>query len=376
MMKIVELFLIIMSMMTSSSSSSSSSSPSPSSKKTKHSFLSRNPFDRETDSILLRLAYASDPSKVIDEFTKRSEPSLCYTHFIGHEDGLGSAIHQIANRILFSLLRNAPMISNATSLYSAHCESRSYSCLFEPFYDSMPRHELGNCVYNLSEWCFFEDAMIDNFRSSLLMETYMSIVVRYVTRPSPVLKSWIKSWSDRFELSSSLTKTLSVHVRRSDKETIFHHTNEDFLRKIVALKQKYGYDRVLLGSDSDVRTLIKTLIEKHEMKVIQIPNELFHSDPTFYQHKENQGSYHTTGLALMTQIHLMSRTQGFLGTMSSNTGRIVYELQNNKNSFYEMDGLDYFPCPMFYDPPYGVSWSTRAKCDSGFVWESRLRLCV
>ena len=348
----------------------------------RHSFLSRHPFsfssDRRCDRgecALRTLTSSSDPSKLLDEFNQGESDTGCYTLFLGHSGGLGSAIHLIANRILLSLARGAPMVSNATTPYATHCETQSYSCLFETFYGSTSRiPESAQCVYKASEWCFFKAAQI--FRSDSpdrLAETYMSILVRHITRPSPTLKSWIETWRSEFELTNLYSRTLAVHIRRSDKEEMFHHTDQEYLERIVMLNRKFGYDRVLLGSDSNMTELIELLERDHNIHVMYIPHELFAHDPTFYQDQRNHDNS-PTGLALMTQIHLMSQCAGFLGTLTSNIGRLVYELQNFSFSFFDMDGLNYFPCPMNYEPPYGSSWSTRANCTT--IYESRLRQCI
>ena len=351
----------------------------------RHSFLSRHPL-KSSSSIrrcdgrgcaLEKLTSSADPSTFLDSFTHKESDVGCYTLFLGHSGGLGSAIHLIANRILLSLSRDAPMVSNATTPYASHCDTQSYSCLFEPFYGNISHIPKSiECVYTANEFCFFKSTPSFRSRSpDRLVETYMSIVVRHITRPSPILTSWIETWKSKFKLKALSSRTLAVHIRRSDKEEMFHHTDEEYMERIVMLNRKFGYDRVLLGSDSNVTKMVQILRRDHNIDVMHIPLELFDRDPTFYKNQQIHRS--TTGLALMTQIQLMSQCSSFLGTLTSNIGRLVYELQDSTLYFFDMDGLNYFPCPLFYEPPYGASWSTRLVCSNhSAIYESRMRRCI
>ena len=93
------------------------------------------------------------------------------------------------------------------------------------------------------------------------------------------------------------------------------------------------------------------------------------ADPDFYKMQNKNKSANTRsdfdeGMLLLAQVFLFAEADGYLGTMSSNIGRLVYELAYIKThgfplDIYDMAGNLYYHCSCTGGhQPFGDAWDS------------------
>eukprot|EP00940_MAST-03C_sp_MAST-3C-sp2_P001303 g1303.t1 len=305
----------------------------------------------------------------------------CFSVFNGHKGGLGSQIHALSNRLLLALYRGAPLLMNATTNYTS---SGRYEDIWRPIgrdYSSFIRSsnregDANACMFKAPEQCFWEafERSEEKPPTRTFMELLSSVAVRFVTRPSECVRTILQGALARLELEN--LRTLAVHIRRTDKKEGVQHSNEKFVRRIGMLLRRGRYDQVLVGSD-DGAIFDKLRTRIPFVRFVRVEDLLNTSCGII---TPGSTTAHDTGTLLTIQSMTMARCHGFLGTLSSNLGRLVYELQWRGSSskqraltrdFYDMDGLHYFPCPFAYNAPWGANWRGRTKLGPWDVWDVR-----
>lgn len=326
--------------------------------------------------------------EAVDQFqaiSRESESSICHTVFEGHRGGLGSQIHALSNRLLLAIYRGAPLVLD-TSARSNYSTSGRASELFDlPTIEKTKKIVASSspeCSFRVNEQCFWsvyalprnDDASgaqkLRSDPSRAFLEFLSSESVRYVTRRRR--RSAVEGETSS---SSCSPRTLAVHVRRGDKREGDRHGDDLFVRRIAGLVRRFGYDRVLLGSD-DPSSFVRFRARLPFLHWVWAEESDDEDGPS------ETGKTRSTGAFLLERTRTMAKCGGFLGTLSSNLGRLVYELQgdvgvwekgasNFPPAFFDMDGLSYFPCPFAYPPPWGAGWSMRVRLGEMDVWDAR-----
>ena len=306
----------------------------------------------------------------------------------GWPHGLGSTLHVMRNYFLLSMHKGYafdPSGGKSPYVSRNRCRSGSALCWFESPTNCSglnrngslrsDSHTLAHPAYG-PECPAFDPAVFQkaaNLSRGYPIAFYASLLMQHLTRPNPELTRFTEML--RAEINFKPGRTLGVHIRLGDKCNGRNGDNvkcipvQAYANAIRCLARAKGYQRVFLGSDNltTFATLSK-LLKGHVNHVVQIPSGYFQEDPQFYSkpklraNQQNGGSAWDEGMVLLAQIRFFAECDGFLGTLSSNLGRLVYELAVVKSSgdpieFYDMDGNPYMICSCTHGhPPFGDAW--------------------
>eukprot|EP00471_Norrisiella_sphaerica_P005954 CAMPEP_0184485546 /NCGR_PEP_ID=MMETSP0113_2-20130426/7124_1 /TAXON_ID=91329 /ORGANISM="Norrisiella sphaerica, Strain BC52" /LENGTH=989 /DNA_ID=CAMNT_0026867023 /DNA_START=110 /DNA_END=3079 /DNA_ORIENTATION=+ len=276
-----------------------------------------------------------------------------------HIHGLGSVIHVMANSLLEALSMGRVFKTDHKLHYvsTSRCPSGGYECLFQN-YTSCGVH--GNDSIRKKTDCFdiqnakfHELAQLSRSHGTLF---YMRQAVWYLTRPNKHLERVIdKAWNQiAAEHGPNL---LSVHIRRTDKREGIQHKTKHFAAAINHTCRILACDAIFLGSDDT--TAKRDLERLVSLPVVMLPDFFF--QPRISDAYSNAANWLNLqyesiqphvgdideGIAIMTQIFLMAKTGQAIVTMSSNYGRLLYELlppTSRTNSVFDMDGGMYYEC--------------------------------
>jgi len=317
----------------------------------------------------------------------------------GSGEGLGSLLNGYLISSMQALLRGKRLCSHeAKSVYinKEDCPSQSWDCLFEELSEAcpcsqlrtvksnetfLPPHEAKRCLHGKPDKLHYSERDLSNGASYFVYDKlsssmdgdfplrpdhwYMAQLYHYFLRPNKGLKEYKKQLQEKLFPDWNPEKTISVHLRRGDHWMGGHLDDDAYCRTIQMVAETTGADTVFLGTD-DLTALKEYPKRLAPLKVISIPANYsiissLNGGCKGMDKKCKVAQFLTKqqssdeGKLLMAQIYLMKEALVTIGTIGSNFGRVIHQLQWADKSlkqdyvdpslhFLEMSGDHYFSC--------------------------------
>jgi hypothetical protein len=321
-------------------------------------------------------------------------------------EGLGSLLNGFMISAMHALMRGQRLCSNAAKTVYVDrrtCSSQTWDCLFEAVSPDCPcsalpsetlktmrTTEAKRCLHDASDVERINEKDISNganffvldhleqlpeqgFPSELVKALprrndhwWMGQLYGFYLRPNAALRAFKDQLQHELFPEWEPVKTVSVHLRRGDHWMGVHLEDDAYLATIRAAARETGAHTVLLGTD-DIAALRQYPDKLAPLRVISIPANYSilgqNAERCVGLSKNCTAAKIIKGLEfgsdegrlLMTQIYLMAESRVTIGTMGSNFGRLIHQLQWFDKSkaydllapdlvFLEMSGDRYFIC--------------------------------
>jgi hypothetical protein len=348
----------------------------------------------------------------------------------GAGEGLGSLLNGFMISAMHALMRGQRLCSNvARTVYVDRrtCASQTWDCLFEAVSPGCPCSALPNetvatlrtteakrCVHDAGDVERINEKDLSNganffvldhleqlpeqgFPSELVKglprrndHWWMGQLYGYYLRPNAALRVFKDQLQRELFPEWDPAKTVSVHLRRGDHWMGVHLEDEAYLDTIRAAARETGAHTVLLGTD-DVAALHEYPAKLAPLKVVSIPANYsvvgqnaercvgLSRDCTAAKIIKSLEFGSDEGRLLMTQIYLMAESRVTIGTMGSNFGRLIHQLQwFDKSKAYDVLAPDLVFLDMSGDRYFICGWrlsmhTERKNTDVVAEWRSKYR---
>jgi hypothetical protein len=248
------------------------------------------------------------------------------------------------------------------------CIEENYLCYFQPF---------GNCTITTvgKSRKSLDEAMFEIPPKSMVYNYYGSFwwraqLLTYFWKPNEEAKAFIDNIRQKIGFPPPEEKVLGIHVRGGD--ACFDPNSprkcwkfSDYMKEANEFRRLYGVTTIYLATDNE--EVINSLDRYPEFKFIFIPADRSHyNDKVFIEDRLRAKKLDTKHEVLfsMADITLLSECDYFIGTLSSNFGRIAYELMMAKKNYY--------PPMVTLDIPYCFHWNL---VDQREYAERKLQCC-
>lgn len=258
--------------------------------------------------------------------------------------GLGSQLHSFMYNILLGILNgyNVQWPENKSRYTSeAWCgTSRTFHCYFVPLPDKCPGKMMSSkpqytTYHNPQERLQLQAAMLFNATAQVTAKTGVpfglytitSAIAQLVLKPNDRSHEVLTAKWARLGLDP-ITGWVGVHLRTARAKIELEGGKvlpEDQLLALIRKKvAQAGVETVFVASDS-IQHLQRLPGLLPELKVVYDSEAL----PVKHQHNNpDWGKRKDEGLLLMTEIWTLAKSLTFIGTLSSNLGRLVVELMS------------------------------------------------
>lgn len=328
-----------------------------------------------------------------------SDTSLSYSNR-GAGEGLGSLLNGYVISAMWALVKGKRLCAHESMTFyvsAETCPSQTWDCLFKSVSEGCPcqdiaaekeeipqlrnkrcyltpagtqETEISNGIgYSVYDSIVGNPDLEDKIKVNLPRRNdqwYMAQLYYYYLRPNDELESYLNMLKRSLFPDWDPSRTISVHIRRGDHWMGGHLDDEAYMSTIRRVAETTKADTVFLGSDDF--EVLRTFPDKlAPLRVLSLPanytilNELKDSckgrskgcKAANYLKTNTKGT--DEGKLLMAQIYLMKETLVTIGTIGSNFGRVIHQLQwadkASKTStvspsvhFLDMEGDYYFAC--------------------------------
>jgi hypothetical protein len=168
---------------------------------------------------------------------------------------------------------------------------------------------------------------------------WASVLATYATRPLPCLSKRVDFLESALFGDVPPDQVVAVHARvdRAKAKEARTHATRGYVSRAIAVINAYGYDGLLVcGDRADAAAEIVKDVQRWRpsLKV-----EVAFTPQGHYQRGVAGSCSKSHALDVAAEILLMARCGYVIGTLSSNIGRLVHELQGNRHRFHDLDGL-------------------------------------
>ena len=314
--------------------------------------------------LLVAVAAASDFDRALELVTEAQNDCHKPVDLLRtspRDGGFASGVHTVVAALSQSLLKGRVLTLEA----KGHCHQargrKSYQAT--PFHDVACAYaqlfeELSPCAahwrdkgitasrFKLSSPTVFAEHN-STFSISVVNENlqekppffWASVLATYATRPLPCLSKRVDFLEKALFGDVPPSSVVAVHARvdRAKAKEARTHNTRGYVSRAIAVINAYGYDGLLVCSDrQDASEIIVKDVRRWRpsLKV-----EVAFTPSGHYQRGVHGSCAKSHALDVAAEILLMARCGFVIGTLSSNIGRLVHELQGNEHRFHDLDGL-------------------------------------
>ena len=168
---------------------------------------------------------------------------------------------------------------------------------------------------------------------------------------------------------------IGLHIRRGDKvaghDRWGHgnaHSQLQYVRAVRHMSLRRSISTVFFETDDPLmRQSVPRALRASGLIVLTMPAHVFakvnHASNVAHELAaiDQSTAKNDEAMAMLAALHLFGRCTAFVGTLSSNLGRVVYDLMlsrvdgpsASRPDFHDMDNDMPFACPMLWQFPYG-----------------------